>query len=610
MVSADQPGPAPTKPANRGSGIRFPFAKVRNQLAPFSPRSGRRVLTLVLLTTVGTAAETLALVLVARVAVAATSGDGGDIALGAGLQTSSLVALSLALAALAVKLVLNIGSAWLGARLSADTVRFGRLALLDSYFRSDWRTQSQERLGELQDYLTTSVSRLNHINQSFISGLNALVSFAIITLSAIAINPLAAVGCALAAAMLLVLLRPLSRKTKQYSKAQSRASRALAADVTESVRMSQEVRVFGVRSSVLQALAAAEERASRALRLGNFTSTSAPVIYQTLALVFLVVAVGAVELAGGENVTSLGAAVLLLLRGLAYGQQLQTSLQSLANSLPFLDALHERNRLYVQNAEHAGQAALAGIGVVELSQVHMSYDPNREVISDLSIRIGRAESIGIVGPSGSGKSTLLQLLLRLRPPTSGTITVDGVDLWEISAEAWAERVAFVPQDARLLNGTVFDNIAFHRGLSRDQVEQAARLAHIHDEILTWPDGYQTHVGESGNRISGGQRQRVTIARALAGKPDLLVLDEPTSALDLLSEAKLQQALTDLRGRVGLVIVAHRLSTIAHCERVLVLQDGRCQGFDTHQRLLETSPFYREAVEVSMIEPAASGAPEL
>lgn len=593
--------------ARRPDRGRLPFGDVWRRLAPFSPSSRRLVPLLVLLNLLGTAAETLALVLVARVAIAATGGR-EEVALGAGLSASGPMVLLLALGALGAKLLLNVSSAWFGARQAAETVRCGRLTLLETYFRTDWATQSKERLGELQDYLTTSVSRLNHITQAFISGLNSLASFAVVTLSAIAINVYAAVGCALAAAMLLVLLRPLAHKTKEYSRAQSRAGRSLAADVTEAVRMSQEVRVFGVRSRVLRSLAQAEERASRPLRLGNFTSTSAPVIYQTLALVFLVLAVGAVDLAGGDNVTSLGAAVLLLLRGLGYGQQLQTSLQSLANSLPFLDALHARKLVYETNVEDAGTTSIGSIGAVELSHVSLAYDSGREVLHDLSITIGRSEAVGVVGPSGSGKSTLLQLLLRLRAPTRGLITVDGVDLWEISAEAWSDRVAFVPQDARLLNGTVFDNIAFHRDLSTEQVEQAARLAHIHDEITSWPDGYQTQVGESGNRISGGQKQRVAIARALAGAPDLLVLDEPTSALDLLSEAKLQETLTGLRGRVGLVIVAHRLSTIVHCERVLVLQDGRCQGFDSHARLLETSSFYRDAVQVSMIEPAGGLGP--
>lgn len=582
----------------------LPFAEVRAQLRPFSPRTGPTVVVLTALTLLGTLAETLALVLVARVAIAITSGEEALDVLGRRLDGTS--ALGVALAALGAKLALTTASSWLAARMSAQTVRTGRLALLDAYFRSDWLTQSKERTGELQDYLTSTVGRLNGVNQSFVSGLGALVSFLVVTVSAVTINPLAAVGCAAAALILLVLLRPLSRRTKRYSWAMQDATRALAGDVTEAVRTSQEVRVFGVRSEVLRRLDAAEERASRPLRSGNFTNALAPTIYQTLTLVFLVLAVGAVGLAGGDEVTSLGAAVLLLLRGLAYGQELQRTLTSLNNSLPFLAALHERKALYDRHRERAGSSRPAGQGLVVFEDIGFRYaDGAPEVLHDLTVVLHPKESIGIVGPSGSGKSTLLQLLLRLRSPTSGRVAVDGTDLWELSAEDWSRRVAFVPQEARLLDGTVADNIRFYRELDDDAVERAARLAHIHDDVMSWADGYSTRVGDGGGRLSGGQRQRLSIARALAASPDLLVLDEPTSALDLLSEARLQETLEGLRGRVGLVIVAHRLTTIAHCDRVLVLQDGRCQSFDTHERLLETSAFYRDAVQLSMIGPAGS-----
>jgi ATP-binding cassette, subfamily B, bacterial len=589
-------GPVPRR-------LRLPFGAVRARLAPFSPRSGRRIAVLVALNTVATFAESLALVLVAQVAVAAAGGR-GQVRVGLDVELSGLQALGVALLALAAKLLLSAAAAWWGARLSAETVRCGRLALLDSYFAADWATQSSERAGSLQDYLTTSVSRLNAINQSFISGLNALVSFGVVTLTAVAINPLAAIGCAVAAAILLLLLRPLARRTKQYSKAQSRETRRLATEVTESVRMTQDIRVLGVRDPVLRRLDEAEARASGPLRLANFTWTVAPVVYQTLALAFLVLAVGAVVVVSGDQVASLGAAVILLLRGLAYGQQLSAALQTLATSLPFLDDLHERKHGYDVHAERRGHLGIDGVGVVALHGAGLTYDNGQTALRDVSIEIGRYAAIGVVGPSGSGKSTLVQLLLRLRAPTSGSVTVDGVDLWDITAAAWAERVAFVPQDAALLHGTVSDNIAFFRDVSAEQVEQAAALAYIHDEILSWPEGYQTLVGESGNRLSGGQRQRIVIARALVGSPDLLVLDEPTSALDLPSEARLQDTLRGLRGRVGLVVVAHRLSTIAGCDRVLVLQDGCVQGFDEHERLLETSPFYREAVRLSMITTTA------
>lgn len=579
----------------------LPFGRVRQQLRPFAPRSGHIIALLVVLTVLASAFEAAALVLVARAALAVAA-QAGDVDLGDGRTLSPGAALLLALAALAVKLALGLTSARIGASLSARTVRRARIVLLESYFRVTWAQQSRERLGELQDYLTTSVGRLNGINQSFVSGLNALVSFAVIIVSAVAVNLLAAVGSALAACVLVLLLRPLTRLTRRYTKMQSDATRGLASAITESVRLTQEARTFGVRDRVMSRLRAAELHASRPLEKANFSSAAAPTIYQTVALAFLVIAVAAVGAAAEAEVASLGASVLLLLRGLAYGQQLQSAIQNLAGNLPFLDALHERLSLYRAQVEREGSRQVSRVGRIELRHVSFGYGPGTEVLADLDVEIRGQESIGVVGPSGSGKSTLLQLLLRLREPTTGNILVEGVDLWDVSSSSWAEATAFVPQDAQLLRGSVADNISFYRELDRPAIEHAARLAHIHDEIQALPAGYDTEIGDDGIGISGGQRQRLAIARALAGKPTLLLLDEPTSALDVLSERRLQQTLRGLHGTVTMVIVAHRLSTIQHCDRILVLRAGRCEGFDAHEQLLVGSAFYRQAVALSLMEP--------
>lgn len=590
----DVPGPPPV------SSRRLPFAVVARQLRPFSPGSSRVVPLVVLLTTVGGLAEAAALVLVAQAALAITSGE-DLVELGANMQPRA--ALLLALVALGLKLACTVSSARLSSALSAATVRCGRQALLRAFFNADWARQSDERLGELQDYLTSTVGRLNGVNQAFISGLTALVNFTILILAAVAVNPLAAVGCAAAAALLLLLLRPLTARTRRYSAAQSSATRVLAAEVTQVVRLAQEVRVYGTREEVLQRLGITELAASTPLRQANFTSTLAPAVYQTVALAFLVVAIFAVDLAGDEQSGSLGAAVLLLLRGLAYGQNLQSAIQNLANTMPFLSDLHHRKTAYEARAESPGTSSLDGIAALRVHGVGFSYDGTAPALEGIEFDVQPHEAVGIVGPSGGGKSTLLQLMLRLRRPTEGTLMYGDVDLWSVRADEWAQRVAFVAQEARMLDASVAENIAFFRNLTPEQVVAAARLAHIHEEIVTWPQGYDTRVGESGNRISGGQRQRIAIARALVGEPDILVLDEPTSALDLLSEAKLQETLAGLAGKVTLLIVAHRLSTVQHCHRILVLKNGRQEAFDLRHRLLQSSGFYRDAVGLSVASPA-------
>jgi ATP-binding cassette, subfamily B, bacterial len=230
--------------------------------------------------------------------------------------------------------------------------------------------------------------------------------------------------------------------------------------------------------------------------------------------------------------------------------------------------------------------------------VWFAYEPGRPVLFDVSFGAQRGEVIGIVGPSGAGKSTLVQLLLRLREPTSGRVMADGRNLQRLSLNGWYQRVTFVPQEPRLFSGSVASNIRFFRDVDPEDIVRAAKLANMHDEIRAWPRGYATPVGERGGELSLGQRQRLCIARSLVGEPDVVVLDEPTSSLDPRSESLVREALSALAPRVTLFIIAHRLSTLDTCDRIMVLQAGRLQGFDEPRQLEHSSPFYREALRLS------------
>ena len=193
----------------------------------------------------------------------------------------------------------------------------------------------------------------------------------------------------------------------------------------------------------------------------------------------------------------------------------------------------------------------------------------------------------------------MQIILGLREPSTGRVTADGQDRTDLAISDWYRRVSFVPQDALLFSGTVAENILFFRdGVDRSRVEQAARRAHIHDEIIAWPLGYETPVGERGRQLSGGQRQRLCIARALVDDPDIIVLDEPTSALDVKSESLLRETLERLTPSATVIVIAHRLSTLSMCDRIMVVMGGILQAFDEPAKLEASSEFYREALELS------------
>jgi ABC-type multidrug transport system ATPase subunit len=193
----------------------------------------------------------------------------------------------------------------------------------------------------------------------------------------------------------------------------------------------------------------------------------------------------------------------------------------------------------------------------------------------------------------------VQILLQLRAPERGRYLVNGLRADELAREDWHRRVVYVPQEPRLVHATVAENIRYFREDIDDQaVERAARLARIHDDVMGWADGYETIVGPRADAVSGGQQQRICLARALVVKPDVLVLDEPTSALDPHSEVLIQESLAGLKGELTLFIIAHRMSTLDICDRVMVIDEGRLAAFDTVERLQRENAYYRSAAGIA------------
>lgn len=232
---------------------------------------------------------------------------------------------------------------------------------------------------------------------------------------------------------------------------------------------------------------------------------------------------------------------------------------------------------------------------------------DREVLRDVSFAVRAGETIGIAGPSGSGKTTLLNLLARFHDPGAGAVTLDGTDLRAFRVRDFHRLVAVVLQDPFLFSATVRENIRCGRPEATDaEVEEATRLAGIHDEILAMADGYDTVVGVGGAGVSGGQAQRINIARALLKNPALLLLDEATSALDSLAEERVQAALDRLMTGRTTFVVAHRLSTLRGASRILVLDRGRVAGFAPHAQLLEECELYREMWRLQSLTTGPTG----
>ena len=233
-------------------------------------------------------------------------------------------------------------------------------------------------------------------------------------------------------------------------------------------------------------------------------------------------------------------------------------------------------------------------GKIDISHVSFAYDGDLAVLHDVTMQVRPGETIAIVGPSGGGKTTLCQLIPRFYDVTSGSISIDGLDIRDVTQRSLHESIGIVQQDVFLFADTVFENIRYGRpDATLDEVKEAAKQAEIYDDIMAMPNGFQTYVGERGTLLSGGQKQRIAIARIFLKNPPILILDEATSALDSVTEAKIQRAFDNLaKGRTTLII-AHRLSTIRSASRIVSIADGVITECGTHGELLETGGIYSQ-----------------
>ncbi len=241
-------------------------------------------------------------------------------------------------------------------------------------------------------------------------------------------------------------------------------------------------------------------------------------------------------------------------------------------------------------------------GRIVLEDVHFAYAgrPDVSALAGVNLEIEPGTSVAFVGRSGSGKSTIVNLLLRFYDPTAGRILLDGQDIRQLDAQWLRGQIGIVMQEPVLFSRSISENIRYGHGDGADGITAAAELARASEFIDRLPERYDTEIGERGVQISGGQRQRLAIARALVRKPRILILDEATSALDAESEAFVQEGLRNLEYRPTTLIVAHRLSTVVHVDRVVVIDHGRIIASGTHEELLRTSDFYRRLVETQLV----------
>lgn len=553
---------------------------------------------LALTSVLGGVFEALFLISITRAAFAITENE-GRFALVGGWEVNMTTAVLVSMALVLCRVALAIASTWQSSRLSASVTAGVRRDLAQAFMQASWASQHGERTGQLQELLTTFAQRGAELVNATSAGIVAGCSLAAMLLAAVVVDPAASVVVIAAVSVLSLVLRPLRAAVKREARKTATAGMDFATSLSETSQLGMEMHVFSVQPQATERIIDLIDENEATVQRLTFLRGLVPAVFNGMAYLALVGALAAVASIETASLTSVGAVMLIMLRSLTYGQALQSSSTSINATLPFIGALDDELARYRRAKVTDHGQGIGSAGELRLVDVSFEYDAGTPVLRHVNASIDPREIVGIIGPSGSGKSTLVQLLLGLRDPTSGLVLADGRDIRVLSRTEWARKVTFVPQEAHLIAGTVADNIRFLRNdVTHEEIEQAARLANLHDDVSAFADGYDRQVGERGSHLSGGQQQRLIIARALVEHPDVLILDEPTSSLDVRSEHLIRQTLDGLREKMTIIIIAHRLSTLDSCDRLMVIYDGELKAFDTPDNLEKDNEFYREALKLS------------
>lgn len=526
---------------------------------------------------IGSTCESLALVVISVAGLRLSQQGEGDFDAPFGLPIADLE-----LGAIVV-----IGAVLVVGRLLALLLNGFITASLSMHVALRWRQRairgfhnaSLVRIGaepdnHLQTIVLTQSTRGAAVVTQLAVAATAVTSLTVFVLSALIVSWAAALALAVFGFITAFAIRPLTRRVRRLGAVQSATSKEFAARLGYSTSTVIEQRVLGVEREVESEVTDSLNRWALAERQQNIITRASPQLFVTAGLLVVLVALGVAGSLSLDSTAAIASITLLMVRSLGHGQALQASVQGLNSAAGFLEDLFDSVDTYEQDPTHDGTENIEHLDRIEAVDAELSYG-DLPVLSGINLAITQGESIGIIGPSGGGKTTLATFLLGLLPPSAGSLTVNGVDFADVTRSSWQRLVSFIPQEPVLVDGTVEDNIAFFRThLTDEQIRAAAQSAHLKHELDLWAEGLHRQVGPGGSQLSGGQKQRVCIARALADEPAMIILDEPTSALDVDAEGAITEVLAALKGQVTTVVVAHRLSTLRHCDRILRVENGQ------------------------------------
>lgn len=483
------------------------------------------------------------------------------------------------------------------ARRAADQVRRRTFRAI---LRSQTGTQDKIRVGEIVSDLTTELNRAHSSIFTAVRCVNTLVQITLYVTGLILLSPLVTIICLSLIGVIALSFRRMFAQVGKAGAAITESNAALSGFIAERLRNLRLIRLSGMEDAEASAFARlsqwhADEHVRQKLVTTRLTLLPEPI---AIGFAYTVLFVGVTYFHLGLD--KLGLFVIVLVRLMPIIRSLIADHNSITGQWASVMRLDRNLRNMRERREDPG-GALAfkelndGIAYENVAFSYRRRD--KPSLENVTVHLPAHKMTALVGPSGAGKSTFVDLLPRLHDPTEGVIRFDGIPMTEYSTESIRTGIAFVPQQAQILDGTVADHIRYGKDHStEDEIRAAARIAGALEFIEALPDGFETHLGDGGKRLSGGQRQRLDIARALNRGAPILVLDEPTSALDALSEGAFRVVLRTLRQQTNrtIIVIAHRLSTIVDADQIVVFRSGRISDVGTHDDLLRRGGWYAEA----------------
>ena len=413
--------------------------------------------------------------------------------------------------------------------------------------------------------------------------------------------PLVTVGAGASLVLLVIALLRTTRKLARRAGGQQHAlNREMLRTLQHALGAIKEIKALGREDFFYRAYAEQQRTRLELGHLGVTLETLPPLIIETVFVGGALMVVVLLTVVGGGGATSLPTLGLFAYAGfriVPMANRITWRLNEIRSRELPIQKLYDDFRLLTNSAPAGAEsdAAVAFHETITLEDVAYAYPGTAApALRGVSLSLRRGESLGVVGPTGAGKSTLIDLIVGLLPPSAGRVCIDGVELAG-RERAWRRHVGYVPQSIVLVDDTLRRNVALgiaDRDIDEARVLAALRIAQLEARVAAMPEGLDTVIGERGVRLAGGERQRIGIARALYHDPGVLVLDEATAALDTATEAAVADALRALRGEKTVLLIAHRLSTVRACDRIVVIADGRLADCGTYDELLDRNPMFR------------------